>query len=574
VDFGGNYFTYYGGQRELFVGGRNDEFGPGTNPSTKTHTGAPSGIRMFDISPVTPPGTLPLHHMTLKLRRESAVKGWPRAAAATPAPDLTVISGDTVLAASGRYVLGWRANGAALLNQTAGNLALAVIPKFDQTADTVRLSGWARCDTTVFTCPSVGTGAGGVRLVSAVDANGRIYIWTTADANADGYADTLATFPLGGTPLQAPVWFDADGDGDDEMFLSAWNGAAVYYDGTWQFPTVGTFARDWCVAEPGHRLIVATDDGLATFTPPSTVTFTSLGRTFQSIVAIDSDRDGTDELFARDATQLYRINLSGTPSVEAQNDPRMTFTGPLSAGDHDGDGFPNIYCGAGDRQGGFQPNLTIETGFPLRANDYYSGAPVTFAVVADGAMFFGGADGEVQGYHPDRTRLSGWPLFAGDTVRSIAALPSGTDSLVVLARSTAGTVWAQRALARTAQPGAWTQFRGNMQKTNRWDGAGVAAPQPATTSLFEETVFAYPNPASRGPVAIRYYLGESSPVELRIYDLAGNEIRRAQSSGTGGMDNEWIWDASDVAPGVYFCRVQAMQSGKEVVEFCKVAIIP
>jgi hypothetical protein len=25
---------------------------------------------------------------------------------------------------------------------------------------------------------------------------------------------------------------------------------------------------------------------------------------------------------------------------------------------------------------------------------------------------------------------------------------------------------------------------------------------------------------------------------------------------------------------VYFCRVQAMQAGKEVVEFCKVAITP
>jgi len=411
--------------------------------------------------------------------------------------------------------------------------------------------------------------------VSAVDANGRIYVWTPVDANADGWADTVATYSLGGTPLQPPVWFDANGDGDDEMYLSAWNGVGVYFDDlTWEVVDAGGFVRDWCVAEPGHQLLIAVDDGLAKFTPPATASFTLLGKTMHSLVAVDTDRDGTDELFGRDGSQLYRIDYSGAPSIAAQNDPRMTFTGPLSAGDHDGDGFPNIYGAAGDRQMGFQPNLTLETGFPLRANDYYYGAPVTSAVVTDGVLFFGGADGEVQAYQPDRTKLAGWPLFVGDTVVSLAALPSGTDSLVILARSTTGTIWAQRAAARTTQPGAWTQSRGNMSKTNRWDGTGVAAPQPASSSLEKESVFAYPNPASRGPVAIRYYLGESSPVELRIYDLAGNEIRRAQSSGAGGMDNEWIWDASGVAPGVYFCRVQATQAGKEVVEFCKVAIIP
>jgi hypothetical protein len=89
-----------------------------------------------------------------------------------------------------------------------------------------------------------------------------------------------------------------------------------------------------------------------------------------------------------------------------------------------------------------------------------------------------------------------------------------------------------------------------------------------------EKVFAYPNPARRGPVTIRYSLDESSQVELSIYDLAGNEIIKASATGIGGLDNEWIWDASSIAPGVYFCRVQAMQAGKEVVEFCKVAITP
>ena len=583
VDFGGNYFTYYGGQRELFLGGHNDEFGPTTNPSTRSHTGAPSGLRLFDISPVIPPDSppdfLPLHHMTLKVRRESAVKGWPKSAGPSEAPQLTVISGggsDTMLAASGRYVLAWRADGSSLLTQLPGDLALAVIPRFDQTSDTLRLSGWAKCDTTLATAPSVGTDLGGVqRYVSAVDVNGKVYVWTFADLDADGWADTVSTHSVGGASPQPPAWFDSDGNGKDELFVSSVAGSGAYYDfATWSNVACGSVVRDWCCSQPGSRLFVAADDGLSVFTPPATISYTSLGRQFRSLLAVDSDRDGTDELFARDTRQLHQLDISSTPRIVAQQDPRFDFHGPLTAGDHDGDGTPSLFCGAGEYQTAFQPNLTLETGFPLRANDYYPGAPVTEAVVVDRLVFFGGTEGEVQAYLPDRSFAPGWPLFAGDTVLAVATAQSGTDSVIVLARSTTGTIWAQKAAARPNLPGAWAQSRGGSAKTNRWDGAGVVMPTPSSESLPHESVFAYPNPAVQGPVAIRYYLGESSPVELTIYDLAGNRITQAQASGQGGMDNEWIWDASGIAPGVYFCRVQATQGGKEVTEFCKVAITP
>jgi hypothetical protein len=336
----------------------------------------------------------------------------------------------------------------------------------------------------------------------------------------------------------------------------------------------GSVVRDWCWAEPQKRLFIAADDGLAVFTPASGVTYTALGRQFQSLIAVDSDRDGTDELFARDARQLHQIDISSVPRVVAQVDPRFDFHGPLTAGDQDGDGLPDLYCAAGEWQAGFQANLVLETGFPLRANDHYPGGPITPALVVDGLLFFGGAEGEVQAYRPDRSFAQGWPLFAGDTVISVAALRAGADSIVLLARSKAGSIWAQKAQASPDAPGAWLQSRGSQQKLNRWDGTGVIAPAPSTATLPSESVYAYPNPAARGPVAIRYYLGGPAQVELRVYDLAGNVVTKAEATGTGGFNNEWVWDASGVAPGVYFCRVAATSGGQETVEFCKVAIIP
>jgi hypothetical protein len=359
------------------------------------------------------------------------------------------------------------------------------------------------------------------------------------------------------------------------MFVASVTGSgALYEDGSWNAMLLGAVVRDWAWVAPQGHVYVSSDDGLRRIEAPANVTYTSLGRQFQSLVAIDSDRDDNDELFARDTRQLHHIDISGSPNILTQKDPRFDFHGALSSGDHDNNGVPSVLCGAGEWQTGFQPNLSLETNYPLRGNDFYSADPVSEAIIVDDAIFFGGADGEVHGARRDGSRVDGFPFLAGDTVTSIASVRSGTDSIVLLARSTNGYVWGTLAEAPGDAPGSWSQSRADAAKTNRWDGTGTAAPSPGTGTQTLEKVFAYPNPARQGMVTIRYTLDESSEVEVSIYDLAGNEVTKASTSGFGGLDNEWIWDASSIAPGVYFCRVQAMQAGKEVVEFCKVAITP
>ena len=473
-------------------------------------------------------------------------------------------------------MLAWNADGSSLISQLPGDSAFTVLLKFDGTFDTLTLSGFARAATTLVTSPSVGTDLNtGARYVSAVDSVGRVYIWSFADSDVDGWADSINAFIVGGPAPKAPAWFDRDGDGDDELFVSSQAGGGVLYeDGTWNGMGTGGVVRDWAWVAPQNHVYVASDLGLRQIIPPAGVTVTSLGRQIRSIVAIDADRDGQDELFGRDTKQMYRIDVTSTPLIVDQRDPHFDFHGPLSSGDHDVDGTPTIFCGASEWQTGFQPNLSLETNYPLRGNDFYSGNPVSEAITIDGKTFFGGADGEVHGFGADGSVVVGFPFLAGDTVTSVVSVRLGTDSIIVLARSENGYIWATKTAADNSAPGSWTQSRGGAAKANRWDGMGAPAPTPVLTSLSGETVFAYPNPASRGPVTIRYYLGESSTVELRVYDLAGNEITRASASGSGGMDNEWVWDASNIAPGVYFCRVAAMQGGKEVVEFCKVAITP
>lgn len=90
--------------------------------------------------------------------------------------------------------------------------------------------------------------------------------------------------------------------------------------------------------------------------------------------------------------------------------------------------------------------------------------------------------------------------------------------------------------------------------------AGIYAPIPPADSI--TSLPPYPNP-SAGPVTIRFAPPSSGPVMLRVYDVAGREIRTIEDaafSSAGGIAS-LEWDGRDraarrAAPGVYFVRVE------------------
>jgi large repetitive protein len=63
-----------------------------------------------------------------------------------------------------------------------------------------------------------------------------------------------------------------------------------------------------------------------------------------------------------------------------------------------------------------------------------------------------------------------------------------------------------------------------------------------------------PNP-SRGPVALTMRVSDASPIDLRILDVQGRQVRHQRLSGAAGI-RVWTWDGRDqqgrLAPaGVY-----------------------
>ncbi len=67
---------------------------------------------------------------------------------------------------------------------------------------------------------------------------------------------------------------------------------------------------------------------------------------------------------------------------------------------------------------------------------------------------------------------------------------------------------------------------------------------------------AYPNPFN-AQTTIEFTLGAPSDVELTIYDITGAKVMAVELAGLAAGQHAIVWDAGDVASGVYFARIEA-----------------
>ena len=94
----------------------------------------------------------------------------------------------------------------------------------------------------------------------------------------------------------------------------------------------------------------------------------------------------------------------------------------------------------------------------------------------------------------------------------------------------------------------------------------------ADVQLPEKSVYNYPNPA-KNSTTIRYYLNSASQIKINIYDLMGDCINSVAITGAAHADNEYVWDCSDVASGIYYCSVEANSGIDKVWRLFKIAIV-
>jgi hypothetical protein len=103
-------------------------------------------------------------------------------------------------------------------------------------------------------------------------------------------------------------------------------------------------------------------------------------------------------------------------------------------------------------------------------------------------------------------------------------------------------------------------------------GRGTA-PGPDPSFRLGE-VYAFPNPAKHGKrPTVHVECGIADSVDIRIYDIAGDQIASVQLGTPSIIDNkyayEYDWDISDIASGVYSYMAQAKKAGEQEVRVMK-----
>ncbi len=203
------------------------------------------------------------------------------------------------------------------------------------------------------------------------------------------------------------------------------------------------------------------------------------------------------------------------------------------------------------------------SGTPLAADFSGSNASEIIAATNDGRIFaIDGNTGKV---------VNGFPISTGTGLITTPVLfeDSSKISLATINSSLNFSAWV---IGPTKGKMFWTEENGNNQNTAF---VPAAANQNLVNEFFPKNLaYNYPNPVYGSETTIRYYVSEDSKIDIKIFDIAGDFVSELHDNAVGGMNNETIWNVSNIQSGVYLAHIQAQSvSGKTESNIIKIAIV-
>lgn len=203
------------------------------------------------------------------------------------------------------------------------------------------------------------------------------------------------------------------------------------------------------------------------------------------------------------------------------------------------------------------------TGVPLAADFEGSSNSEIISTTKDGRIFaIDGGTGKP---------LLGFPISSGSEISITPVLSNydGKTNLAVIDDNNVFSVWA---ISSAEGILFWSEMLGNPGNTSFIVGAKS---QNRINEFFPKNrAYNYPNPVYDGQTFIRYYVSEESRINIKIFDLAGSFVAEMNDLATAGMDNETLWDVSNIQSGVYLARIEAVsKSGKSESQVIKIAVV-
>lgn len=593
IEFGGNYYRGYGDARDLYKYGNNTALTPFSNPSSQSNLGGDTHIFMTDFSSSD---TL----MTFDLDIDWYLPGWPQMSHPqyNSAPSVIDIDGDgfsEVMSVAGNRLLIHRHNGERFFD----NADSIGIYGFDNSVIYFPWAVAAVCDTALAARPiPVDFDDDGYFEIATYTLSGNLYAFTRFDDDFDGRADPIAGFPIQLSSGQTAFAAASDIDSVPGMEIEAFdiNGVCHLINSSGQdsalFSAGGAFRSASIHSDPDNNMIdVAFTSGNVIsvsryISSAGSLDFTrefstSLGQGTECyIVSGDIDRDGgAPEIVAVTPSSIVLIEPDGSVGWRFQTGATM---GRPALGDINADGYPEIVVAGESEIYALAYNGALMTNFPVDLSFFdlggvISAQPVLGDVDGDGRpdIIVGLPAGGIYAFNYNADMVGGFPLPSSFEIENTGAFADidNDGDLDLLTIEGSGAIGAWDISSPYAQVNVPWPFEGG-DIFNR----GYLSPafdKPIITGdvqLPEGSVYNYPNPASNS-TTIRFYLSSDSDVSIEVFDFMGERVKSAAMRGLAHVNNEYVWDCSNYASGVYFCRVQADDGTSKDWRMIKIALV-
>jgi len=613
----GNYYSveYRGGPFDPFFEGNNDRFDPTSIPNSRSNDDTETGISVTQISE---PGFL----MSFRVDLAPRIPGFPVVLGDSLKERRSLLVGPTVGDAG--------LDGAAHLAAVVGSDYLR-----DATlADSVRAGGrlfgvplpagsapvWSRALPESITIPCAVGDFDRSQIARADEVvilgdSGSVYVFGGEGAPYPGADSTGRVADLPGVFLLPPLVVreltSGPTQGDPQrFFILATGDSGVFRVSVSALSDPAIVVRSGrAVSPPASNPIVnprnpeqawflTADGGLASFVPfpvpivGTTSPFPELAADISFMLWGDIDRSTPEnEWVAVSRTGSVTAGTFGgerLPGWPVKIDAEvLTFP---SLGDLDGDGTLEILIpGEDGRVYCLNWNGSRRVGWPVTLPERVDGAVIAgetplvaeFDDLAGCEVIVGIRDGRAMAYDASGRVLPGWPYGAGEPFQytPVLAPVSPTDGLPpVLALLTApydGFLYALQ--LRAEAPAGTIQWAGIGRDGAHSAGIGADDLGPVvgrdTALLVASKTFAYPNPARGAEAVIRCRLGRDARVAMKIFDLSGEIVHEMSPTPRPAGDNDFRWDVTTMANGVYLCDLSVVGGGETSSTLVKIAVL-
>ena len=593
IDFGGNYYRGFGTDSDFYKVGNNTLLTPFSNPSSRSSLGADTHIHITDISRSD---TV----MTLDIDIEWLLPGWPQMSLPQQNSDPVVVDLDDddtyeILIAADTVLLIYRHDGEKFI----ANSDSIRFYGFDGSIQTYPWGIAAVCDTTISGRPvPVDFDGDGMFEIALPTASGRLYAFASSDVDLDGRADAWPGFPIQISDGAVTCLIAVDFDSVSGMELIAFDDSGTVH-------AVSGFAADSVVFDFGASILSSAAYNMegynvidVAYVLDNRMTISRLVSDTERldfmldfstqvgtadtcfIVSGDIDRDGgLPEIIAVCSSLIMLIEDDGSMETFAEIGESP---GRPALGDINADGYPEIIVAGDSKIYAFGYNGALLSNFPIDLSLYdltgvVEAQPVLGDVDEDGLpdIIVGLPAGAIHAYDYRADRIAGFPLpssFEIDRSCALADIDNDGDlDLMSVERSGMIGAW-DISNSYNGIDVPWSMVGGNRSNSNYLSPLYQKEIVAGDEQLPKGSVYNYPNPASNS-TTIRYYLKNESLVKIDIYDFMGENIRSIEMNGEAHTNNEYVWDCSGVASGVYFCRVEADDGESKKWHIMKIALV-